>query len=136
VYEFFEHTADLGLRIRAREPEEIFVDAARALTNAIVENPQSIQPAERAELSIVGEDSALVLFDWLNELLYRFEVDHRVYGKFEVRLNSGRLQGSIWGEPVDRDRHTLAHEVKAITYHELKFVRVDSGWLAEVIVDI
>jgi SHS2 domain-containing protein len=136
VYEFFEHTADLGLRIRAHDPEGIFVDAACALTNAIVDNSQSIQPLERADLSIVGDDRALVLFDWLNELLYRFEVDHRVYAKFEVRLDSGGIQGSIWGEPIDRERHRLAHEVKAITYHGLRFVREDGGWLAEVIVDI
>jgi SHS2 domain-containing protein len=136
VYEFFEHTADLGLRIRAETPEAIFVDAARALTNAIVENAESIQLLEQAQLSIAGQDRALVLFDWLNELLYRFEVGHRIYGKFEVRLDSGGLQGTVWGEPVERDRHNLAHEVKAITYHELKFVHDDSGWLAEVIVDI
>jgi protein archease len=136
VYEFFEHTADLGLRIRADEPEAIFTDAARALTNAIVENPESIQSLERTELTIVGEELALVLFDWLNELLYRFEVDHRVYGKFAVRLHAEGLEASVWGEPLDRDRHSLAHEVKAITYHELKFVREHKGWLAEVIVDI
>jgi SHS2 domain-containing protein len=91
---------------------------------------------EQTDLSIVGEDLALVLFDWLNELLYRFEVDHRVFGKFEVRLDSGGLQANIWGEPVDRERHQLAHEVKAITYHGLKFVRENGAWLAEVIVDI
>ena len=136
MYEFFEHTADLGLRIRAETPEAIFVDAARALTNAILENPDSIQPVERAELSIVGEDRSLVLFDWLNELLYRFEVDHRVYGKFDIRLDSRGIQASIWGELIDRERHKLAHEVKAITYHGLKLVREKGGWLAEVIVDI
>ncbi len=136
MYEFFEHTADLGLRIRAATQEDIFVDAARALTHAIVENPESIQPLEPAELSIAGDDRALVLFDWLNELLYRFEVDHRVYGKFEVEINPGGLKASIWGEPVDRERHRLAHEVKAITYHGLKFVRENDGWMAEVIVDI
>jgi SHS2 domain-containing protein len=136
VYEFFEHTADLGLRVRAETPEGIFVNAARALTNAIVENPESIRPLERTELSIAGDDRALLLFDWLNELLYRFEVNHRVYGKFEVQIDSSGLEGSIWGEPIDHERHKLAHEVKAITYHELKFVRDDNGWLAEVIVDI
>jgi SHS2 domain-containing protein len=136
VYEFFEHTADLGLRIRAETPEVIFVDAAHALTNAIVENPLSVQLLERADLSIAGDDRTLLLFDWLNELLYRFEVDHRVYGKFEVRLDSCRLQGTVWGEPIDHLRHKLAHEVKAITYHELKLVRENGGWMAEVIVDI
>jgi SHS2 domain-containing protein len=41
-----------------------------------------------------------------------------------------------WGEPLDRNRHALAHEVKAITYHRLKVEPTDDGWLAEVIVDI
>ena len=39
-------------------------------------------------------------------------------------------------EPFDPDRHSLCHEVKAITYHELKVVPTADGWLAEVIVDI
>ena len=40
------------------------------------------------------------------------------------------------GEAVNPARHVLDHEVKAITYHELKVERVADGWLAEVIVDI
>ena len=41
-----------------------------------------------------------------------------------------------YGEPYDPARHVLAHEVKAITYHELKVEKTADGWLAEVIVDI
>jgi SHS2 domain-containing protein len=60
-----------------------------------------------------------------------------VFGRFEVRVRDDGLSGTAWGEPLDPARHVLLHEVKAITYHELKVEPTpDSGWLAEVIVDI
>ena len=43
---------------------------------------------------------------------------------------------NIWGEPMDAARHTLLHEVKAITHHGLRVEPTEDGWLAEVIVDI
>jgi SHS2 domain-containing protein len=46
------------------------------------------------------------------------------------------MSGAAWGEPLDRARHVLEHEVKAITYHGLRVEKIADGWLAEVIVDI
>jgi len=77
-----------------------------------------------------------LLFDWLNELLYRFDSEHRLFGRFDVEIQNGRLNGSAWGEPWDRKRHVLTHEVKAITYHGLKVQQTADGWMAEIIVDI
>jgi len=77
-----------------------------------------------------------LIFDWLRELLYRFDAEHRLCSKFEVRMNENGLTGTVWGEPYDPEKHELAHEVKAITYHGLKVEKQDDGWLAEVIVDI
>jgi SHS2 domain-containing protein len=38
---------------------------------------------------------------------------------------------------MDPARHTMDHEVKAITYHGLDVRQIDDGtWQAEVIVDI
>ena len=46
------------------------------------------------------------------------------------------LTATAWGEELDRDRHVLSHEVKAITYHGLKVEQDADGWQAEIIVDI
>ena len=46
------------------------------------------------------------------------------------------LTAAARGEPIDRRRHEMDMEVKAITYHGLKVQRDGDGWLAEVIVDI
>ena len=44
MFETFDHTADLGLRIRAETLEGLFEEAARALFSLIVVDPQTIRP--------------------------------------------------------------------------------------------
>lgn len=136
MYETFDHTADLGLRIRAADLNALFAEAARALFATLVEDLDAIAPRQRLDVSISGSDREYLLFDWLKELLYRFDAEHLLLSRFEVRVGADGLQGSAWGEPLDRQRHELAHEVKAITYHGLRVEQTGNGWLAEVIVDI
>lgn len=136
MYEFFDHTADLGLRVRATNLNDLFADAAKALFAAIVDGLESVRHEREAEIEIVGTDREYLLFDWLRELLYRFEVDHLLLSKFQVEVGDAGLKAKAWGEPIDPERHVLSHEVKAITYHGLKVERVGEEWIAEVIVDI
>jgi SHS2 domain-containing protein len=136
MYEFFEHTADLGLRVRATDLDTLFAEAARALFAAIVEDLDTVRPLQRVEVRLPADDREYLLFDWLKGLLYRFDAEHLVFSRFEVKLGDDGLTGTAWGEPLDRARHELSHEVKAITYHGLRVERTADGWLAEVIVDI
>jgi SHS2 domain-containing protein len=136
MFELFEHTADLGLRMRAADLNTLFAEAAEALFAALVEDPASIQPVERFDITLEGDERDYLLFDWLRALLYQFDAEHMLFGRFEVRVTDKGLEATAWGEPIDRGRHELAHEVKAITYHGLCVEPADDGWLAEVIVDI
>ena len=136
MYEFFEHTADLGLRIRAADLNTLFGEAAEALFAAIVEDPSAVRTLQKEEVRLPGDAREYLLFDWLRELLYLFDGRRLVFGRFEVKLSEAGLEGAAWGEPLDPARHGLGHEVKAITYHGLKVEPADGGWLAEVIVDI
>ena len=136
MFEAFEHTADLGLRIRAATLDELFVEAARALFSTLVEDLAAVRQSERVAVTVGGADREYLLFDWLRELLCRFEMDHQLCSRFEVKVRPDGLTATAWGEPIDRGRHELGHEVKAITYHGLTVEQTDSGWLAEVIVDI
>jgi SHS2 domain-containing protein len=136
MYEFFEHTADLGLRIRAATLDELFVDAARALFSAIVEDLATVEPRQQIDVHLTGDEREYLLFDWLKGLLYYFDTEYLLFGRFEARVDEMGLRASAWGEPLDRARHVLEHEVKAITYHGLRVEQSPDGWLAEVIVDI
>ena len=136
MYETFDHTADLGLRIRAPDINALFAEAGRALFAVIVEDLHSVRPEQELHLELSGDDRELLLFDWLRELLYRFDSQHWLFSRFQVHVAATGLTATACGEPLDRSRHVLFHEVKAITYHGLKVKQTDQGWLAEVIVDI
>jgi SHS2 domain-containing protein len=136
MYELFDHTADLGLRAIAPTLPSLFAEAAEALFAAIVENVDGIRPEQERTFEIPGTDREYLLFDWLRVLLMVHDSERLVFGRFAVRVDEHGLQGRAWGEAIDPDRHVLSHEVKAITYHELKVVPQEGGWLAEVIVDI
>ncbi len=136
MHETFDHTADLGLRITAPDLNLLFAEAAEALFEIIVPDLQSVRGQTRVDITVEGTEVDFLLFDWLKELLYRFDSEHLLLAKFEARVTDHGLTGTAWGEPVDRARHILEHEVKAITYHGLGVTATADGWVAEVIVDI
>ena len=136
MYETFDHTADVGLRVRATTLDSLFVDAAIGFSSLIVANLAEVRPMVQRTVEINGNAPDYLLFDWLNELLYLLDSEQLVFSNFEVRLNAAGLTAVCRGEPIDRDRHQLEHEVKAITYHDLKVEQVGTTWLAEVILDI
>lgn len=136
MHETFEHTADVGLRVRAADLDTLFREAAEALFEVIVEDLGTVRPAQQVDITLAGDDREYLFFDWLKELLYHFDAEHLLMGKFAVHVTEQGLTGTAWGEPLDRLRHNLEHEVKAITYHGLRVEPTADGWLAEVIVDI
>ncbi|HJT33057.1 MAG TPA: archease [Pirellulales bacterium] len=136
MYETFEHTADLGLRVRASDLENLFIDAARGLTSMVVANIDQVRRVRQVTLEVPGTRHDELLFDWLTEILYAFESQRLLLSEFQVRLGDSGLSAIAEGERVDESRHQLEHEVKAITYHGLRVDQTPDGWLAEVIVDI
>jgi SHS2 domain-containing protein len=136
MYEIFEHTADLGLRIRADDLQRLFEEAARALFSVIVVNFDAVRPVDEMTFRVEGTDGDELLRDWLAELLYAFHTRHVLLAQFDVRLDETGLTATARGEPVDPDRHQLDAELKAVTYHGLKVQQERDGWLAEVIVDV
>jgi SHS2 domain-containing protein len=136
MFELFEHTADLGLRVQADSLEKLFIEAAQGLLAMLVANPEAIHPVESRSISLTADEPSYLLFDWLNELLYAFETDRLLFSEFELHLNENALSAICRGEPMDQSRHQMDHEVKAITYHGLKLEHQADAWHAEVIVDI
>ena len=136
MFELFEHTADLGLRVHANSLRELFIDAARGLLVMHVANPNDVRPLESKTISLTADGPAYLFFDWLSELLYAFETDKLLFSDFELKIDGNKLAAVCRGEPMDQTRHRMEHEVKAITYHGLRVEQAESGWEAEVIVDI
>ncbi len=136
MYETFEHTADLGLRVRAPSFENLLEDAGRGLFSMMLTNLDDIRCLQHRTYRIDGSAVDYLLFDFLNELLFAFESERLLLAEFKVELDSEGLQAIARGEPMDLQRHRMEHEVKAITYHGLRVEQDADGWMAELIVDI
>jgi SHS2 domain-containing protein len=136
MFELFEHTADLGLRVQAGTLEELLAEAARGLLAMLLANPEAVRPVVERSITIAADEPSYLLFDWLSELLYTFETDKLLLAEFDLQWRAGELQATCRGEPMDESRHKMEHEVKAITYHGLRVEETLEGWRAEVIVDI
>ncbi len=136
--ETFDHTADVGLRITGESLEDLFATAAGGVFDYIVVNRDEVRETESETVSLTAPTPGDLLFTWLNELIFRSETQHRLYARFDLKIgNDGQsLEATIHGESIDPDRHTLDHEVKAVTYHGLDVHERDGAWLAEVILDI
>jgi SHS2 domain-containing protein len=136
MFEVFDHTADLGLRIQAADLSGLFAEGARALSSVIVSNPDAVEPRDSLMLHVAGRDLEYLFVDWLDELLFLFESKRFLASEFETELDDTGLSATVRGEPCDPARHVLAHEVKAVTYHGLTVEQSSDGWRAEVILDI
>jgi SHS2 domain-containing protein len=136
VYEVFEHTADLGLRIRADDLAGLFEEAARALFSVIMDDLEEVRPIEEVTFALEAGSSDELMRDWLAELLYVFHANRLLLGEFHVDVEDTKLSAIARGEPIDLERHKIDIEIKAVTYHGLKLEHDHFGWLAEVIVDI
>jgi SHS2 domain-containing protein len=136
MYEIFEHTADLGLRVTAASLEQLCADAASGLFAVIAGDLDQIRPTVEERFDVAGTDPTWLLSDWLAELHAAFELRRMLFGTFQVSLDAAGLHATARGEPYDPALHTLAHEVKAITQHELDVRHDADGWQATVIVDI
>jgi SHS2 domain-containing protein len=132
----FEHRADIGVEGVGGSPAEAFAQAALALT-AVVCDPAAVQPAVALDLACEAPDLELLLADWLNAVIYRMATERMLFSRFDVRIEAGQLHATIHGEPVDRQRHQPAVEVKGATYTGLSVTGdADGRWTARCVVDV
>jgi SHS2 domain-containing protein len=101
----------------------------------------TIRRAVARPVKTAGTDLVELLVNWLSEINSLGSLQHELYGAVTIaeltRAEDGwRVVGHVQGEPIDRERHKLACEIKAVTFHQAEVVGVGDGWRARVIFDL
>jgi SHS2 domain-containing protein len=141
-YEFVDEltVADMAFRAWGHDVEETFVSAADAVMNAMVEDLEAIQPQDTRVLNVEHEALDLLLFNFLQELIYYKDAEQLLLRVRQLHIADGRqpytLQAMAVGEPIDPDRHHMRVDVKAVTLHHFALTQTERGWEATVILDI
>lgn len=132
----FSHGADIGVEGLGHTPAEAFEQAALALT-AVVTDPAGLRDERSVPIRCHAPDLELLLFEWLNTIVYHMATDRTLFGGFKVCISDGELTGEARGEAVDVARHAPAVEVKGATFTELAVTRGDDGrWRARCVLDV
>ncbi|ACL73030.1 archease [Thioalkalivibrio sulfidiphilus] len=135
-WQHFPHQADMGVRGHGETQAQAFEQAALAMT-AVVTDPAGIEPREVIEIHCEAPETEILLYDFLNALVYEMAVGKRLFSRFEVRIEGEKLSATAWGEPVDVARHQPAVEVKGATFTQLQVARQPDGqWMAQCVLDI
>ena len=135
-YRQLPHTADLAWRLWGKDLPELFANAGRALSATLTDRRYLRRRATRT-VRLTAIDVEALLVDWLNHLLYLFDIDGFLGRDFQVEsLTPESLAATATGESFDPARHPARTAVKAATYHQLSIVPAGDGWQATVVLDL
>ena len=135
-WEHFKHGADIGVRGIGATQSEAFEQTALALV-AVIADLASVRTDTPIRIRCAAPDDELLLVDWLNAVIYEMATRAMLFARFVVTIRDHSLEATAWGEPLDRERHRPAVEVKGATYAELHVgQRADGTWLAQCVVDV
>jgi SHS2 domain-containing protein len=139
-FEFLEHTADAYVAAYGRNLAEAFENAAVAMFE-VMTDVKKIKPNVEDNVEVTAEDEYALLYNWLEALLVKFDVEGFLYSKFKVisiteSSEKLELKARIWGEKFNPVKHIQKVGVKAITYHRMEILKKPDEVTVKLILDI
>lgn len=139
AYSFFSHTGDVGVKVCAPTLNQLFADAALALTDTVTDR-RLVAASCSAAITLRSAAVDLLLVDWLNDLVYRLDTAGLVVARVKVSVTEDAgawtVRGTVDGETLEPARHPIKTLVKAATYHALEVVRAGDEWQATFVLDV
>ena len=141
-YKYLEDigTADIAFEATGRDLPELFMSAADATMNVMIDNFEAIEPRETRCIDLKNDEIDMLLFDFLQELNYFKDAERLLLRVREMQIEEKggaySLKATAAGEPLDAGRHQQRADVKAVTLHDFRVERTEGGWRAGVILDI
>ena len=135
-YGSFPTTADVGIWASGSGANELREALALGLY-ALQTKVARVRPREERTVRVRAADPVGLVVAFLTELLVLEQDDGFIARRVSVRSRGSpptELTARLTGEPFDPARHPRRAEVKAVTYHALRFD--PAGGSARVIVDI
>ncbi len=135
-YILIDHTADIGIKVKATNLEGLFIKAALALIHLILGKIPE-EKYDILKLEIEGEDISDLMLNWLREILYLFEGEKKIFTNAKIfSINYNRIFADIYYVPFDIKKYEVQYEIKAVTYHQLNVFKNNQYWQASIIFDV
>lgn len=105
----------------------------------MVLNLDSIEKKEIREFEVIAQDLELLLFNFLQELIYYKDTENILFSEFEIKIfidNKKVAKVKAYGEKLDPKKHDTLVDVKAVTMHMFELKEKNGNWYARVILDV
>jgi len=138
-YRFLDDVAiaDIAFEASGRTLDSLFENCAKALTEVMVDR-RSLKPRLVRRMGLTAANQEELLYDFLTEIVIKKDVESLLFKDFDVSIDKtgGSLKSLARGEKIDRGRHRLRNDVKAVTTHLFGIRRSGDGFSATVVLDI
>lgn len=140
-YQILPHPAELRLQIYGKTIEELFINAAQALSEIQKKNLalliRSHSKCYIEKMNIKSMDINTLLVDFLSEILAKSQINKQVYKvkslKMKVSKKAANLEAELIGYIIKR----FDEDIKAITYYGVDIKKNPSGiWQTDLVLDI
>ena len=127
-------TSDVMFEAYGKTLKEVFENAAEALFSVICQK-NKIEPKISRDIEMEADSVEELMFDWLQELIARVDIENMFFSKFEVLdISENKLKARIWGNEARPEFGETV--VKAVTYYGYKFEKTEYGYKVRVSLDI
>lgn len=133
-YEELDHTADIRLRVISPTPDSLFAETAIAMMEIIYGESRPGEVERTIELEAGNTEN--LLLDFLSEVIFLSEVEYLVFSSATVHITGNSLWALLTGEPFDPERHRGGTEIKGVSYSGLRIVKVDEGYVLDILFDV
>lgn len=132
--------ADVAFEATGKTIEEMFICAAKATTNSMVDDLTKIETKKSIKIEIKANDEEKLLFEFLQEIIFYKDAKQLLFREYEIlikKIESGfLLEANLKGEKINNKKHDLIVDVKAVSWHRFEVEKTKSGYRAFVILDV
>ena len=135
------YTADVQSRSWGGNLKEAISQCALSLIATISPDLNKIDRKVEKTIKIEAEDKEALIFDFLSELLYIFDVEGLIFSEIQVNSleetsDTYRITVTLKGEKFNREKHSIGTEVKAITYSFMEIKEKENKVEIKIVFDI
>ena len=135
-YRLIDHTADFGIHVFGKDPEELFANAAFALFD-LVTDISAVKGENTKKITVTGSDWPDLMVNWLRELLYLWTGNELLIKPAKIqKITPYEINAVLYYDCFDPGRHFIKNEIKAVTYHQIQVAPYPKGWKARIIFDV
>jgi SHS2 domain-containing protein len=141
-YRFLEDVAiaDVAFEASGKTLVELFSNAALAVTNTMVKDVETVEQRVVKSFELEADDPEMLLYHFLQELVFYKDAELLLFSGYDLdirqEIGKWRLNATVRGEELSREKHELISDVKAVSLHNFKVRRTAQEWRADVILDV